>query len=356
MADDKLFSPLKIKNFSLKNRIGVAPMTRVSSPGDSIPRKDVLEFLVRRAQNEVALVYTEAIVTDYESAQGYPNQSRLLTRRQIDAWRPVVSAIQDAGSVAVMQMFHCGRMAWPEINPAGRVIAPSPVTAKQDNPLTGQPYTVPDEMSCFDIEHVINGFVETAKGAVEAGFDGVEIHGAHGYLINQFLSAYSNKRSDDYGGSDENRFRFAKEIIRAVKPVIPDDRLLFFRISNWGVADAAVSLFESKEQWQQMIHYLDAEPLDAISVSCMNYQDNAFGTDLNMAQLTREVTEKPMIVCGNIFDRASADDALKDADIVLSGKSLLLNPDWVADIRENKPLKPRTGAEADVAYTAHPLP
>lgn len=356
MADNKLFSPFNIKNISFKNRIGVAPMTRVSSPGDSIPRKDVLDFLVRRAQKDVALVYTEAIVTDYESAQGYPNQARMLTQRQIDAWRPVVSAIQDAGSVAVMQMFHCGRMAWPEINPAGRVIAPSPVTATQDNPLTGQPYTIPDEMSCFDIEHVVNGFVETAKGAVEAGFDGVEIHGAHGYLINQFLSAYSNKRIDAYGGSDENRFRFAKEIIQAVKAVMPDDRLLIFRISNWGVADAMVSLFDSKEQWQQMIKYLDAEPLDAISVSGMNFKDRMFGTDNNMAQLTREVTKKPIIICGSIFDRATADDALKDSDIVLSGKSLLLNPDWVGDIQNNKPLELRTGAEADVAYTEEALP
>lgn len=356
MTDDKLFSSFKIKNSMFKNRIGVAPMTRVSSLKDSIPRKDVLDFLVRRAKNDVALVYTEAIVTDYESAQGYPNQSRLLTQRQIDAWRPVVKAIQDAGSVAVMQMFHCGRMAWPKINPAGRVIAPSPVTTKQDNALTGKPYTVPDQMSRFDIDHVVRGFAETAKGAVEAGFDGIEIHGAHGYLISQFLSGYSNKRNDVYGGSDENRFRFAKDVIRAVKPVVPEDRLLIFRISNWGVADAFVSLFESKQQWQQMIGFLDAQPLDAISVSTMNYADKAFGTDKNMAQLTREVTDKPIFICGGVYDRKTADNAVKDADMVLSGKSLLLNPDWVANIRANKPLKQRTGKEADVAYTEKPLP
>jgi 2,4-dienoyl-CoA reductase-like NADH-dependent reductase (Old Yellow Enzyme family) len=211
-------------------------------------------------------------------------------------------------------------------------------------------------MSRFDIDHVINGLAETAKGAVEAGFDGIEIHGAHGYLINQFLSGYSNRRTDEYGGSAENRFRFAREVIRAVKPVVPDDRLLFFRISNWGVADAAVSLFESEEEWQQMIQFLDEEPLDAISVSTMNYADRAFGTDKSMAQLTQAVTDKPIILCGGIYDRKTADDALQDADLVLSGKSLLLNPDWVADIRDNKPLKPRSGAEADVAYTDDPLP
>ncbi|MGB7920798.1 MAG: NADH-dependent flavin oxidoreductase, partial [Desulfobacterales bacterium] len=94
-----------------------------------------------------------------------------------------------------------------------------------------------------------NGFVETARGAVEAGFDGIEIHGAHGYLICNFLSPYSNRRADGYGGSVENRFRFAHEVIQAVRQVVPEDRLLTFRISNWGVADPHVSLFETKEEY-----------------------------------------------------------------------------------------------------------
>ena len=198
MNNDTIFSPFQIKNFTLRNRLGVAPMTRISSPGDSIPRQDVLDFLVHRAENGAAIVYTEAIVTDYESSQGYPRQSRLTTQRQIDAWREVVENIHSHGGIAIMQMFHCGRMAWPEVNPAGRAIAPSRLAPKQVNPMTGEPYPLPEVMSQFDIDHVINGFVETAKGAVMAGFDGIEIHGAHGYLINQFLSSYSNQRDDNY--------------------------------------------------------------------------------------------------------------------------------------------------------------
>jgi 2,4-dienoyl-CoA reductase-like NADH-dependent reductase (Old Yellow Enzyme family) len=356
MKNDTLFSPFKLNGFNLKNRIGVAPMTRMSSPGDSIPRQDVLEFLVRRAQNDSAIVYTEAIVTDYESAQGYPKQARLTTQRQIDAWKPVVKAIQQEGAVAVMQMFHCGRMAWPEINPAARVIAPSAVTPKQDNPMTGAPYTVPDAMTQFDIEHVIKGFVETARGAVEAGFDGIEIHGAHGYLINCFLSAYSNQRTDGYGGSVENRFRFAHEVIEAVRKVVPKEHLLIFRVSNWGIADMEVSLFESKAEWQQMIRLLSDEPIDAISVSTYDYSEKAFGTDQNMAQLTRAVTNLPIMICGKIYDRASADEALEHADIVLSAKSILLNPNWVEDIRAGKNLPLYESKEAGVAYTDTPLP
>ena len=356
MKVDKLFTPFKIKDFTLNNRIGVAPMTRMSAAEDSIPRQDVFDFLVRRAKNGVSIVYTEAIVTDYESAQGYPGQARMLTQPQIDAWKPVVEAIQKEGALAIMQMFHCGRMAWPEVNPARRSIAPSPITPKQDNPMTGAAYPVPEAMSRFDIEHVIAGFVETAKGAVEAGFDGVEIHGAHGYLINQFLSPYSNKRSDGYGGSVANRYRFVHEVIQAVRKVIPGDRLLIVRISNWGVADMEVSLFDSKEEYQEIIRRFSEEPIDAISVSTYEYRQKAFGSDKNMAQLTREVTELPVMICGGIYDRASAEDALKDADIVLSGKSLLLNPNWVEDVRDTKALNRYNSEEADIAYTEEPLP
>jgi len=356
MNDHSLFSPFKLNNFTLKNRIGVAPMTRMSSPGDSIPRQDVLEFLVRRAENGAAIVYTEAIVTDYESAQGYPKQARLITQRQIDSWKPVVEAIRNEGAVSIMQMFHCGRMAWPEINPANRVIAPSPISPRQKNPLTGEPYPVPDEMSAFDIEHVITGFVETAKGAIAAGFDGIEIHGAHGYLINNFLSSYSNRRTDEYGGSVENRYRFAHEIVQAVRQVVPTNRLLTFRVSNWGVADMDVSLCADKMEWQQIIKMLSKEPIDAISVSTYDYSAHAFGTGQNMGQITRESTDLPIMICGKIYDRATAEDALRNADIILSAKSILLNPNWIDDIRESKELPLYKSDEANVAYTDEPLP
>jgi 2,4-dienoyl-CoA reductase-like NADH-dependent reductase (Old Yellow Enzyme family) len=356
MEDSIVFSPFQIKKFTFRNRLGVAPMTRLSSSVDGIPRQDVFDFLVRRAQNGSSVVFTEAIVTDYESSQGYPNQSRMTTQRQIDAWGTVVDNIHDHGGVAVMQMFHCGRMAWPEVNPAGRSIAPSRLAPKQENPLTGQPYPLPDVMSQFDIDHVINGFVETAKGAVAAGFDGVEVHGAHGYLICQFLSSYSNQRDDNYGGSMENRFRLAHEVLQSVALVVPDDRLLTFRISNWGIADMQVSLFESASEWQEMISLLVQEPIDAISLSTYNFRDKAFGTDLNMAQLTREVTPLPLMICGQIYDLASAEEALASADIALSSKSTLLNPDWVSDVRARKTLPLYKATDANIAYGSEPLP
>lgn len=356
MTENIPFSTLNVKNFNFKNRIGFAPITRMSSSGGGIPRQDAFDLLIRRAQNGAGIVYPEGVVTDYESAQGYPNATRMVTQPQIEAWRPVVKAIQKEGAIAIMQMFHTGRIGWPEVNPAKRIIAPSPIAPKGVNPINGMPYPIPDVISNFDINHVITGFVETAKGAMEAGFDGVEVHGAHGYLINQFLSSYSNKRKDDYGGSVSNRFRFAHEVIQAVRTVIPDNRLLTFRISNFGVADMEISLFESKAEYQEIISMLSDEPIDLVSISTYSYKEKAFRTEQNMAQITREVTDLPIMICGQIYNQSSAYDALQDADIILSGKSMLLNPNWVEDVRSGKELPLYCSEDADIAFTDQPLP
>ncbi len=351
-----LFSPMTINGITFKNRIGVAPMTRMSAGDNSIPRKDVLDFLVTRAKNDAGLVYNEAIVTDYASAQGYPGQARLLNQEQVNAWKQVTHKIREYGAVSVCQAFHCGRMAYEGINPVNRVIAPSSIAPKQDNPMTGKPYPVPEEMGQSDMDDVVAGFVETAKGAMAAGFDGFELHCAHGYLLNQFLSAYSNQRTDGYGGSMENRYRFVHEVIAAVRTVIPQDRLLFVRVSNWGIADMDVSLFESKAEWQQMIQLFSQESINAISLSTYDYSAKAFGTDQNMSQITREATKLPILICGKIHDRTTADEALQGSDLVLSGKSMLLNPTWVSEVESAKKLKLYGSDEAGIAYTPTPLP
>jgi 2,4-dienoyl-CoA reductase-like NADH-dependent reductase (Old Yellow Enzyme family) len=226
----------------------------------------------------------------------------------------------------------------------------------QENPMTGAPYPVPEQMSRFDMDHVINGFVETAKGVAAAGFDGLELHCAHGYLLSQFLSSYANRRTDAYGGSMENRYRFVHEVIQAVRPQIPGNRLLLVRVSNWGIADTEVSLFSDAAEWQKMIQLFSQEPIDAISVSTYDFSQPAFGTDKTMAGITRDATDLPLLICGKIFDKKTAEQALQDADLVLSGKSMLLNPDLVSDIAAGRKLALYGSEEAGVAYTATPLP
>ena len=185
---------------------------------------------------------------------------------------------------------------------------------------------------------------------MEAGFDGVELHGAHGYLINEFMSAHSNRREDGYGGGIENRFRFVRELIHAVKAVMPDDRLLLFRISYWGTTDLNIFQYESIDEWQKFIRLLSAEKLDAISLSTYDFRDKLFDSGKTLAQLTREVTGLPLLVCGKIYDYDSAARALQHADIALSGKSMLLNPHWVEDVRLHKQLPLHKSEDAAKAY------
>jgi 2,4-dienoyl-CoA reductase-like NADH-dependent reductase (Old Yellow Enzyme family) len=134
------------------------------------------------------------------------------------------------------------------------------------------------------------------------------------------------------------------------------EKLLVVRISNWGIADMDVSLFQDRGEWQEMIQLFSNEPIDAISVSCYDAGEKAFGTDKTMAGLTREATELPILVCGKIHDKTSAEAALADADLVLSGKSMLLNPSWVQDVKAGKSLKVYSSDEAGVAYTDTVLP
>ena len=355
MSADSVFSPFKLKNFTVRNRLGVAPMTRCSAAADSIPRRDVFDFLIRRAENGAGIVYTEGVVTDFECSQGYPGQSRILTQRLIDAWGEVAVNIKRHGALAIMQFFHCGRISWPQVNPAHRSIAPSPIAHGADNPFTQSPYPVPGAMSQFDIDHVIYGFVESVRGAMQAGYDGVELHGAHGYLINEFLSSAANQRTDDYGGTIENRFRFARELIHATRAVMPADRLLAFRLSNFGTATLPVFQYPNLDEWQQLVKLLAAEPIDVISLSCYNFQEELYGTGRNLAQVTRAVTSLPLMVSGKIHDHATAAAALQDADIALSAKSMLLNPNWVEDVRTKKALPLRIARDAEGAYSKEPI-
>ena len=359
MENEILFSPFKLNGFTLKNRIGVAPMTRTSSPGDSIPRQDVLDFLVRRAQNGAAIVYTEAIVTDYESAQGYPKQARLTTQRQIDAWKSVVQAIQQEGAVAVMQMFHCGRMSSPEVNPAGRVIAPSAITPKQDNPITGSPYVLPDAMTQFDIDHVIKGFVETARGAVEAGFDGIEIHGAHGYLVDQFFWEGTNQRDDSYGGSLVDRTRFGVEIVEACRAAVGPDFPIILRFSQWKQQDYAARLAQTPEELEAFLTPLSEAGVDIFHCSQRRFWEPEFeGSNLNLAGWVRKITGKPAITVGSVgldadFIPETPEDAFREAqtaslddllarmendefELVAVGRALIANPEWANLVRENR--------------------
>ena len=273
---DCLFEPITIGNMELKNRLIMTPMG-TGYGGDGYVTERLTEYLAARARGGIGLITVEVAFIHSLGKAGLHGELGINDDKYIPKLKELSDAIHKAGSKVVIQLNHAGRYARSE-NLGDTPVAPSAIASN----YTGE---TPRELSTEEVEAIVEAFAEGARRAKDAGFDGVEIHGAHGYLINQFLSSYSNQRTDGYGGSVKNRYRFAHKIIQAVSKVIPEHCLLTFRISDWGVADMEVSLFEKKEEYQEIIKLLSNDPLDAISVSTYEYHAKAFGTDQNMAQL-----------------------------------------------------------------------
>ena len=209
-----LFSPWKLGSFETRNRVVMAPMTRSRSPGNS-PGDIVAQYYAQRA--EAGLIITEGTAPS-PNGLGYARIPGLFSASQAQDWRKVTHEVHKAGGRIFIQLMHTGRVSHPLNMPAGsRILAPSPVglTGKMWTDQQGeQPFPVPQEMTGQDIQATITEYIRSSELAIEAGFDGVELHGANGYLINQFLNTASNQRQDSWGGSIGNRIRFAVEIAR----------------------------------------------------------------------------------------------------------------------------------------------
>ena len=227
MNHSKLFSPHKIGNIEVKNRFLMAPMTRsrATQPGD-VPNALMAEYYAQRAS--AGIIITEATQVSLQG-MGYAKTPGIYSQDQIENWKLTTEAVHKAESTIFLQLWHVGRVSSSKVNGL-QPIAPSPLIAKDTNvyvfdgapngDATFVPVEEPKEMTKTDIDTVIQEFAQGAKNSIEAGFDGVEIHGANGYLIDQFLRSNSNHRTDEYGGSQENRIRLLIEITKAVVEVV----------------------------------------------------------------------------------------------------------------------------------------
>src|ERR1035437_987091 len=234
---ERIFSNVKIGNMLLKNRIVMAPMTRSRCIGN-LPNDLVVKYYSQRV--EAGLIITEGI-SPSDNGLGYARIPGLYTSEHVHAWKNVTDAIHHAGSKVFAQLMHCGRVAHPDNLPNGmEILAPSPVALTEGTMWTDQngmqPYPVPEEMTEHDIKGTIEEYVHSADLAVQAGFDGVEIHGANGYLIDQFLNTASNHRKDQWGDHIANRVRFAVEVTKAVAKKIGADKV-GFRMSPYGAVN-----------------------------------------------------------------------------------------------------------------------
>jgi 2,4-dienoyl-CoA reductase-like NADH-dependent reductase (Old Yellow Enzyme family) len=219
-----VFSPVALGDLRLANRVVMAPLTRMRSGASGVPGDLVVEHYRQRAG--VGLIVTEGTYPTREG-QAFVGQPGIVTEEQVEGWRRVASAVHERGGQIVMQVMHGGRVTHPDTNGGRRVVAPSAVAIDGEaRTSTGkQPYPVPHALTTDEVRSTVRDFVTASRRAIEAGLDGVEIHGANGYLLHEFLSPASNRRDDGYGGSPENRARFVVEVVTAVAEAIGAGRV-----------------------------------------------------------------------------------------------------------------------------------
>ena len=330
---NKLFSPLKIRSVELKNRIAVSPMCQYSSI-NGMPNDWHLVHLGSRAVGGAGLVFTEATAVSPEGRIS-PDDAGIWNDEQANAYKRITSFIKSQNSVPGIQLAHAGRKAstyspWKgtgEVsveNGGWQTLAPSAI------PFSGN-YPSPKEMSVKDIKLVIDQFCQAAKRSLIAGFEIIELHMAHGYLGHEFLSQISNKRTDNYGGSLENRCRFAVEIAKSVRKIIPDTMPLFVRISASDWTEGGWDILQSV----QLVKWLKDAGVDLIDCSSGGNISNAKipaapGYQIPFAQRIKKEANIPTGGVGLITNAEQAEQIIinEQADIVLLAREMLRDPYW----------------------------
>lgn len=326
------FDPIDVAGLRLTNRIAMAPMTRSRAAAGALPTGLTAEYYAQRAS--AGLIVTEGIQPS-AVGQGYPDTPGLHTSEQVAAWRTVTDAVHAAGGRIFAQLMHTGRIGHPDLLPDGLVnVAPSAVAAR------GQVYThqgpqdfvTPRELTADEIRATIAEFADAARGAVEAGFDGVELHGANGYLIHQFLAPGSNRRTDEWGGSVTGRIRFAVEAVRAVAEAIGPERTAL-RLSP-GNPFNDIEEPEPEAVYTALVDAL--EPLGLAYLHVMESADFRALTPLLRKRFSKTFVLNPATE-GPTGPEALALVEDGAADLIAYGQLFLANPDLPARLREGGP-------------------
>ncbi len=333
-----LFEPFDLHGITLRNRVVMAPMTRNRANADHTPNALMAEYYAQRAS--MGLIITEGTSPSADGL-GYARIPGLYSADQIAAWRLTTDAVHAKGGAIFVQFMHCGRASHVDNLPAGaRVVGPT-ATPLPDPIYTDtaglQPATVPHALSEDEIAVVVAEFVHAAKSAREAGFDGIELHAANGYLIEQFLNANVNTRSDGYGGSIEHRNRFALEVARATVAAIGGDRV-GIRLSPFGVFNATGAFTDMEAQYMAL-----AASLGAMGLSYLHLVDHS---SMGAPTVPVPFTHALRAAFGGVFiasgglNHGSAEALLanREADLVAFGRPVIANPDFVARMESDAPM------------------
>jgi 2,4-dienoyl-CoA reductase-like NADH-dependent reductase (Old Yellow Enzyme family) len=342
--NNPLFSSATLGKLILKNKVVLAPMTRTSSSENGVPNERNERYYANFAKGGFGLIITEGSYPDEWYSQGYNNQPGIANQAHVEGWKPVTEAVHRQGAMIICQLMHAGALSQGNHYKDGTV-APSAVKPKGEQlGLYGGEgeYQVPKELSKENIQHVIKHFVEAAILAREAGFNGVEVHGANGYLLDQFLTEYTNERTDEYGGSTENRVRLIVEVLRAIREAAGNDFVVGVRISQGKVNDYEYKWSGGEADAEVIFSKIAEAKPDYIHVTQFDAMNPAFGEQgLTLAQLAKKYGKLPVIANGQLEDPQKANEIIQkgDADFISLGKGALANPNWVNKVKQGESLK-----------------
>jgi len=334
-----LYSPFKLGNLELANRIVLAPMTRARADDDRRPNALMTEYYTQRAS--AGLLITEATVVSSQGV-GWANTPGIFNDEQRDAWKPLVDAVHEAGSTIFLQLWHCGRASHSSFLNGDLPVSASAIAIEGDGVHTAEgkvPYEVPRPLETEEIPGIVADYVAAARRAKEAGFDGVEIHGANGYLLDQFLQSSTNKRTDRYGGSVENRFRFLREVVEGVVEAFGPGRVAV-RLSPNGAFNGMGSA-DFRETFLYAAEQLDAYPLAYLhAMDGLAFGFHKLGEPITLDDLRGVYNGTLMGNCG--YEQTTAESAVASgaADLIAIGRPYLSNPDLVERFQNGWPLAP----------------
>ncbi|WDI32898.1 NADH:flavin oxidoreductase [Hyphococcus flavus] len=344
-----LFQPFEHGQLSLPNRIVMAPMTRSFSPGN-VPGSDVAAYYRRRAEGGVGLILSEGVSTNAVTATGTPNVPNIVSDEAKAGWEKVIAGVHEAGGKMGLQLWHEG----PFRNPAKTEHPNTPSWSASGFKMPGKQLWKP--MTETEIETAITEFVDAAVTAKDLGFDCVEFHGAHSYLIDSFFWSETNQRTDQWGGDWSGRSRFACEIIRRTRQKVGSDFPLIIRLSQWKQQDFAAKYAHNPDELEKWLKPLVDAGIDIIHCSQRRFWEPEFeGSSLNFAGWAKKLTGKPSISVGSVgltgeFTAAYAGEISEPAnldelvhrmdssefDLIAVGRALLQDPQWAIKIKAER--------------------
>ncbi|ENP5333415.1 hypothetical protein ACDS27_002893 [Salmonella enterica] len=347
---DSIFSPVNIGKYRLESRVGLAPMSRLAHLNSSLSF-NCQQLLINRAASGCSVVTTEAMAIKTMHPSALIGQPFFYNSTHANYWSSTVNKIRKAGALPIIQLNHSGRLANNYSDVSDKMcVSSSDIKVSGKDRQTGMEYPAHRSMSDQDINDLINSFILSAQHAVDAGFIGIELNCAHGYLLNQFLSSRLNNRVDRYGGDVFNRFYLISKIVDAIRQNTNNDVLLSVRLSYLNSQNHNDFLFNNENDLKNAIGLLRTSSLDIISLSTQEFDNKTFENNFAFTRSIRKYWDRFLFSAGGIHDLNTTKKILEYADVAMIGKSLLLMPQWIDLLKSGWPLYKFSRRDVSAVY------